>query len=470
VKTSVEWDVQHGATRLMLINFSARLCYSPLNVQGFAKGWLEQLIRAQVAAHRVDQLAVPAVASPRARARLHLTTALLDSGLHYGTPAAAPGEEGELALFRAMLRALCRIALDLATLAEAPPGPRAEQLLLLLSATFGSLDQAQDIHRRIELAAKSWPLPARVWKDVTEAVEARAPALAGDPYFGLVLHNGAVYADAQLFGRIALAYFSGSSFPREAAERRVRFAAAQKAVLVEVLVGLVCAERGPAVRARKTILKQVGALGLPDELATAVRRFAREAFERPPSLKALVSGVKTDAMKRFILEQTVLASLVDGRRSAKEQAWVKALAKATKVAPETLTRIELEMAEFYARNRTLIDVFTVSQGADVMGEELMDSMQSALEKNWRRLMQELKETGELSVLLARAAKGEQLTRDEKKAMREQLIDVAKAIPALAIFAAPGGVLLLIALAKLLPFDLLPSAFRDEPSDDGEPQA
>jgi hypothetical protein len=72
------------------------------------------------------------------------------------------------------------------------------------------------------------------------------------------------------------------------------------------------------------------------------------------------------------------------------------------------------------------------------------------------------------VLLARAARGQTLSADEKRRMREQLIDVAKAVPALAIFAAPGGVLLLIALAKVLPFDLLPSAFRDEPDGDGAP--
>ena len=57
-----------------------------------------------------------------------------------------------------------------------------------------------------------------------------------------------------------------------------------------------------------------------------------------------------------------------------------------------------------------------------------------------------------------------MSREEKTAMREQLIDVAKAVPALAIFAAPGGVLLLLALAKVLPFDLLPSSFRDEPDE------
>jgi hypothetical protein len=68
----------------------------------------------------------------------------------------------------------------------------------------------------------------------------------------------------------------------------------------------------------------------------------------------------------------------------------------------------------------------------------------------------------LSVLLTRAARGQTLTREERRKVRAQLIDVVKAIPALAIFAAPGGILLLIALAKVLPFNILPSAFQDEP--------
>ncbi len=129
-----------------------------------------------------------------------------------------------------------------------------------------------------------------------------------------------------------------------------------------------------------------------------------------------------------------------------------------------LPGIELEMAEFYAKNREVVDVFTVSAGAETMGEEMVESMQRTARKNFQALMTEIRETGELSVLLTRAARGQKLTALERKKMREQLIDMAKAIPALAIFAAPGGVLLLIALAKVLPFSLLPSAFRDEPED------
>jgi hypothetical protein len=45
-------------------------------------------------------------------------------------------------------------------------------------------------------------------------------------------------------------------------------------------------------------------------------------------------------------------------------------------------------------------------------------------------------------------------------VRLQLLDICKAIPALAIFMLPGGSLLLPLLIKLLP-DILPSAFRDD---------
>ena len=86
---------------------------------------------------------------------------------------------------------------------------------------------------------------------------------------------------------------------------------------------------------------------------------------------------------------------------------------------------------------------------------------SLLERYYGRLRREVRETGELYQLLSRAARRQPLTPEERRRMRAQLIDLAKVLPALAMFAAPGGMLLLIALGKVLPFSLLPSAFRDE---------
>ena len=76
-------------------------------------------------------------------------------------------------------------------------------------------------------------------------------------------------------------------------------------------------------------------------------------------------------------------------------------------------------------------------------------------------MNEIKETKELSELLVKATT-KPLTAREKEKVREQLMDVARSIPALAIFALPGGGLLLPVLIKVLPFNILPSSFQDEP--------
>ncbi|MBX7115485.1 MAG: hypothetical protein K1X64_14240 [Myxococcaceae bacterium] len=434
------------------------------------RGWLSALLAHEVANHHPPLLAIDdfnARHSRRAVARLYLRRSLRESGLLFGTPSKTPlgpvqGRNSEEVLFLAVLRTLCRLALDVAQVLQAPIGPRQEQLLVLTAALNGQVDEALSIHEKVRTSGKAAPsVPNKLWSKVESALEERAMSLAGDPYYGLVLHNGAVYSDAQLFGHMALAYFSRGRFSRRATERRLTIAAMQKSLLVQVLIGLACAERKPSFPARRAILRQIDDLRLPEVVADATRAFAKKSFDKPGSLKSVVKSVRSKDVKRFILEQTLLASLVDGRRSPSEVAYLHALGSQLGYTQNDVQRLEVEMAEFYAKHREVVDVFTVSQGAEIMGEELMEGMTRTMEKNFQRLLQEVKETGELSVLLARAARGQTLTREERKAMREQLIDVAKAVPALAIFAAPGGVLLLIALAKVLPFNMLPSAFRDE---------
>jgi len=441
-------------------------------------GWLSSLLEESVALHTrepgpVVSPGLPESSSGRARARAYLRRMVRASGLLYGTP--ADGGEGVLAegasqspgtaapeevLFRAVVRTLARMGLDIALLAGAPSGPRREQLLLLFAVLTGQLDEAQALEEKLRQGHEA---PRRLWGKVEDALERRALSLSGDPAYGLVLHNGALYADAHMFGRQALDYFARGGLNRDMARRRVDFAARQKALLVEVLTGLACVDRQPSFSARRAILRQVEDLGLPDALEGELRAAVRQSFERRRSLGAAVKNVRSLDLRRFILEQTLLASLVDGRRTRGERAFIEQLAQALRVPESMVHQLELEVAEFYANNRSLVDVFTVSSAANLMGEELVSGMRDKVERNFHRLMQEVRETGELYHLLTKAARGQKLTPDERQRMRAQLIDVAKAIPALAIFAAPGGLLLLVALAKVLHFNLLPSAFQDEPA-------
>ncbi|WP_241758662.1 LETM1 domain-containing protein [Pyxidicoccus parkwayensis] len=435
-------------------------------------GWLLPLLdeaMASASASSLEPSATP-LTSGRARARAYLRRTLRATGLLYGTPADTPTPQDadaptelqaralEEQLFRAVVKTLARMALDLAWLVGAREGPRREQLLLLFAVLTGELALADALDTRL---AAGKAVSKRLVGKVEAALRKREPTLAGDPMYGLVLHNGAQYADAQLFCRQAIDYFSSGRFQRERAQRRLDFSARQKALLVDVLTGLACVDRLPGPSARRAILRQVEDLRLPGPVETELKAAVKQSFERRRSVRDVVKQVRSVDMRHFLLEQTLLAALVDGRRTRRERVFISELADALHVPKEELHRLELEMAEFYAQHRSLVDAFTVTDAAGAMGEDMVAGVQEVVEKNFHRLMQEIRETGDLAVLLTKAARRQTLTGEERKRMRAQLIDVAKAIPALAIFAAPGGFLLLAALTKLLPFNLLPSAFQEE---------
>lgn len=88
-----------------------------------------------------------------------------------------------------------------------------------------------------------------------------------------------------------------------------------------------------------------------------------------------------------------------------------------------------------------------------------EEIKKILEKNSKSLVQELKQSKELVILLNKSAYTK-LSDEEKVKVKSQLIDVLKSIPALAVFLLPGGLVLLPIVAKLIP-DILPSAFRGD---------
>ena len=84
-------------------------------------------------------------------------------------------------------------------------------------------------------------------------------------------------------------------------------------------------------------------------------------------------------------------------------------------------------------------------------------------RNSKRLYNELKDSKELMVLLTQSTTRD-LTGEEQKKVQEQLLDIFKSIPSLAIFMLPGGALLLPLVVKFIP-KLLPSAFDENRIDE-----
>ncbi len=89
----------------------------------------------------------------------------------------------------------------------------------------------------------------------------------------------------------------------------------------------------------------------------------------------------------------------------------------------------------------------------------IEEIKELLQKNKKRLVKELAQSKEVMFLLKKSMK-ESLSEEEKEKIKIQLLDICKAVPALAVFMLPGGELLLPLLIKLIP-DILPSAFRED---------
>ena len=83
-----------------------------------------------------------------------------------------------------------------------------------------------------------------------------------------------------------------------------------------------------------------------------------------------------------------------------------------------------------------------------------------MRRNAAAIAAEVRETGDLLRLSLESTR-RTLTDEEQQRMMKQLRDLGRTVPALALFAAPGGSLLLPLLAKVLPFSLTPSSFEDE---------
>ena len=92
-------------------------------------------------------------------------------------------------------------------------------------------------------------------------------------------------------------------------------------------------------------------------------------------------------------------------------------------------------------------------------ENFSDIVKNLIIENKKRLLIELNESKELVKLLGQSTVRD-LTDDEEKRVKQQLLDIFKSIPSLAIFMLPGGALLLPLVLKFMP-KLLPSAFEDK---------
>ena len=113
---------------------------------------------------------------------------------------------------------------------------------------------------------------------------------------------------------------------------------------------------------------------------------------------------------------------------------------------------------FYTTNKDDIALLSSKNIVQSFYNNSSKMVTKLISRNSKRLYQELKDSKELMVLLSQSTVRD-LTSEEQKKVQEQLLDIFKSIPSLAIFMLPGGALLLPLVVKFIP-KLLPSAFDE----------
>ncbi|HET6440639.1 MAG TPA: hypothetical protein VFG59_21440 [Anaeromyxobacter sp.] len=418
------------------------------------KNWLSALTDEALASQAALSPARPSPASSpadlKAAARLLVSRSLR---VRAPSPGLDPAETFRQAVLQHVL-----LLLELRQLVpDAPPGRARREVAAFLctvldlpSLALRTLAEPGDLAIGEAMTAAGKMLRARFYPP-------------GDPRSGLPLHSGSVAVLRRHLGRVASGYLRHDRLDPAALHRHADFAAQELLLLAEALSGLASASAAPDRRARWVRSRQMGRLGFRG----AQLREARRRVAVPRAAEELAQAAPP-AMRGFLFEQLLLAQL-RARASGEEAArFVETFAQASQLEPQAVIAAQAEAAaqsgdpqawfEGSGKGGPNLDWHAVADEVGTAAGSFAERLTTMVSQNLGALATEIRETGELGTLLTKAAAGGRLTAEEKRKVRAQLIDLAKAVPALAMFAAPGGSILLPLLVKLLPFNLLPSAW------------
>jgi hypothetical protein len=171
-----------------------------------------------------------------------------------------------------------------------------------------------------------------------------------------------------------------------------------------------------------------------------------------------ISLINTDLEKRYILDIACMATWGDKIIDLDEQKFLHKLGSDLKLDYQNVIQSIDAVNTFYTTNKDNIALLSSKNIVKSFYDNSSKMVSKLISRNGKRLKKELTQSKELMVILSHSTIRD-LTKEEQKQAQEQLLDVFKSIPSLAIFLLPGGALLLPLFVKFIP-KLLPSAFDD----------
>jgi hypothetical protein len=176
------------------------------------------------------------------------------------------------------------------------------------------------------------------------------------------------------------------------------------------------------------------------------------------SQKEAVKNIVTLNEKWYLFDIACMATWSDRVIDKKERHFLVDLGSKLHLPETTTTRSINSVNIFYSINKNNIDLLSSRNIVENFYTNSSKLVSKLVSRNKTRLQKEFRQSKELMILISQSTVRD-LTRDETKRLQEQLLDIIKTIPSLAIFLLPGGALLLPLFIKIIP-KLLPSAFDD----------
>jgi len=174
--------------------------------------------------------------------------------------------------------------------------------------------------------------------------------------------------------------------------------------------------------------------------------------------KNAIKNVNSELEKYYILDLACMATWSDQMIDVKEQHFLEKLGQDLELNMSKTHQSIATVNHFYTVNKDNIALLSSKNIVQSFYNNSSKMVNKLITRNSKRLYRELKDSKELMVLLSQSTVRD-LNKDEQKKVQEQLIDIFKSIPSLAIFLLPGGALLLPLVVKFIP-KLLPSAFDE----------
>lgn len=282
-----------------------------------------------------------------------------------------------------------------------------------------------------------------------------------DPLLNHPFHHLLRYQDAALFTRLAWLCVEARSEPGGQAEAQqmarphgLHASAMQHAI--SATIGLLSAD-GTLDDDEQRLMEALIKAARLDETDNDM---FREELADPMSVDALAAAIDDPIEQRGVMRILLFAANINGETVPAEQRFLETLRVAFAIAPAEYDQFELEALAACQQERSLFQRLSRRSVLERLRQRFSDKLEDLVRDNAARIWGEVRETSELGQLLVKAGV-EPLTPDEKDKIRSQLLDLCRAVPALALFVVPGGSILLPLLARHLPFNILPSNYLDD---------